>query len=57
MRTSLLSTVLGLTLARSKGVGAPIGYGFLRIGTPASSQLLRIGSDNAAPRILIPTEA
>jgi len=41
----------------SKGVGAPIGYGFLRIGTPASSQLLRIGSDNAAPRILIPTGA
>ena len=40
-----------------KGVGAPYGYGFLRIGSPASSQLVRVGSDSSAPRILIPTGA
>lgn len=41
-----------------KGGGAgPTVYGFLRIGSAASSQLVRVGSDSSAPRILIPTGA
>lgn len=43
-------------LVKGGGV-APAGYGFLRIGSPGSSQLVRVGSDSAAPRILIPTGA
>jgi hypothetical protein len=39
------------------GVGAPAGFGFLRIGSPGSSQLVRIGADTSAARILIPTGA
>lgn len=41
-----------------KGGGAiPIGFAFLRVGTPGSSQLVRVGADSASPRILIPTGA
>lgn len=36
---------------------APSGYGFLRIGSPSSNQLIRVGSDSSAPRILIATGA
>jgi hypothetical protein len=45
---------VGITLTPSKGGGAPFGFGFLRIGSPASSQIVRVGADSGAPRILIP---
>ncbi len=48
---------LGLFDAPKKGVGvrAPAGYGFLRVGSPGASQLVRVRIDGVAPRILIPT--
>lgn len=55
-----LSLRLGLGLSSpSKGGGAPApaGYGFLRVGSTSSNQLVRVGSDSSAPRILIPTGA
>jgi len=56
VRTSLLSTDLGLTPTRNKGVPVPpAGYGFLRVGSPGASQLVRVRVDGVAPRILIPT--
>lgn len=45
-----------LALTRGGGL-APAGYGFLRIGSASSNQLVRVGSDSFAPRIVIPTGA
>ncbi|ADK99374.1 conserved hypothetical protein [Brevundimonas subvibrioides ATCC 15264] len=51
-------TIGGVGLsAPAKGGGAPAGYGFLRIGSASSNQLVRVGSDSSAPRIVIPTGA
>lgn len=42
--------------APKKGVPVPpAGYGFLRVGSPGASQLVRVRIDGVAPRILIPT--
>jgi len=46
------------TLKKGGAVGpypAPAGYGFLRVGSPGASQLVRVRIDGVAPRILIPT--
>mgnify|MGYP000579575546 CR=1 FL=1 len=51
-----LSFGLGLPPAPKKGVPVPpAGYGFLRVGSPGASQLVRVRIDGVAPRILIPT--
>lgn len=48
----------GPLAALSKGGGGALpGFGFLRIGSPGSSQLVRVGSDSSSPRIQIPTGA
>jgi hypothetical protein len=53
---ALVGLGLGLALTRNKGVPVPpAGYGFLRVGSPGASQLVRVRIDGVAPRILIPT--
>ncbi len=55
---SLTYATRRVLLTPNKGGGGALpGFGFLRIGSPGSSQLVRVGSDSSAPRIQIPTGA